>query len=169
MALTCACLWVVQDFRDLVQRWRHEDWHLSDEQRELASTSAMRVTREREEISFPSNLGERLEVRMTTARSLNVLQLHNHLQSIVPILDIKKRELRTSSPDGLHFAYLAYQRPAPCLRGRQLRTDYHPCVITRLIIDQLAVLVLEDVYWRALRLSVGCNARKPVITQFVRI
>jgi hypothetical protein len=53
----------------------------------------MRVTREREEISFASNLGERLEVHMTTARSLNVLQLHNHLQSVIPILDIKKREL----------------------------------------------------------------------------
>jgi hypothetical protein len=129
----------------------------------------MRVAGEREEIAFPGDLGERLEIRMTTAGSFNVLQLHNHLQSMVSILDIKKRELRTSSPDGLHFAYLAYQRPAPCLRGRQLRTDYHPCVITRLIIDQLAVLVLEDVYWRALRLSVGCNARKPVITQFVRI
>jgi hypothetical protein len=115
----------------------------------------MRVTSKGEEISFASNLGERLEVRMATARSLNVLQLHNHLQSIVSILDIKKRELRTSSPHGLDFAYLAYQRPAPCLHGRQLRTDYHPCIITRLIINQLCVLVLEDVYWRALDLGVG--------------
>jgi hypothetical protein len=53
----------------------------------------MRVAGEGEEVAFPSDLGERLEVRMTAAGSFNVLQLHNHLQSMLSILDIKKREL----------------------------------------------------------------------------
>jgi hypothetical protein len=93
MALMGACRGVVQHFRDLMQRRRHQDRHLGDKERQLASTSAMRVAGEREEVAFASGLGERFEVCQTAARCLDILQLHNHLERMVSVLDIKEGEL----------------------------------------------------------------------------
>lgn len=120
MALMGACRGVVQHFWDLVQRRRHQDRHLGDEERQLASTSAMRVAGEGEEVAFAGSLSKGLEVCQATAGCLDILQLHDHLKGMVSILDIKKGELRSSGTEGLHFAYLTYQRPAPCLRGRKI-------------------------------------------------
>ena len=50
--------------------------------------------------------------------------------------------------------------------GEEHRTNHCVGVITRLIIDQLCVLLLEDIYWHALGLS---DARVPLITRFVRL
>jgi hypothetical protein len=43
---------------------------------------------EREEVAFAGGLGERLEICQTAAGCLEILQLHDHLKSVISILDV---------------------------------------------------------------------------------
>jgi hypothetical protein len=48
----------------------------------------MRMAGEGEKVASASGLGERLEICQTAAGCLEILQLHDHLKSVVSILDV---------------------------------------------------------------------------------
>lgn len=70
------------------------------------------MTGEGEPVTLAHDLSERLMLLHTTARGLDVFQQHNHLQSVVSVLDSDKSQPGAGGTNILHFAYLAYQRPA---------------------------------------------------------